>query len=455
MANKLDVFHHIPDSTAMKHNMLCPWLAGCLAAAMLLMLTTVCEGGVPGGAPSDAQQQPAAGAQQQQPAPVARPGAGYEQPAPPKPSPALSFEEAISNAANKVFSDALAPSSGLTPAPTHMLLIDPLMDGLSGIQSRATQSIQAKITEIVRTKFPQFDVQPFSKNNIDKSPLVLIGTFTGVDKDGAPEGERESYRLWLTLLDLRSGKIVAKARSNARSDDVDVTPAPAFRDSPAWARDEAVRSYIDACQRSKVSDPISQEYLDQILASIKITEAIKAYEAGRYRKALDLYIDARALPAGDQFRVYEGIYRSNRKLGRRNDAVAAFGDIVEYGLRTGELAVMFLFRPGSSTFGNPEYSWEYPMWLQQIAARTLRREVCLEIVGHTSRTGPEPLNERLSLLRAEYIKRRLQFEEPALGPRMIAYGMGSRENLVGTGTDNTVDALDRRVEFKTLLCGSR
>jgi hypothetical protein len=31
--------------------------------------------------------------------------------------------------------------------------------------------------------------------------------------------------------------------------------------------------------------------------------------------------------------------------------------------------------------------------------------------------------------------------------------MGFRQNIVGSGTDNVVDALDRRVEFKIVPCG--
>jgi outer membrane protein OmpA-like peptidoglycan-associated protein len=34
--------------------------------------------------------------------------------------------------------------------------------------------------------------------------------------------------------------------------------------------------------------------------------------------------------------------------------------------------------------------------------------------------------------------------------RTIANGVGSRENLVGTGKDDESDALDRRVEFKVV-----
>ena len=72
--------------------------------------------------------------------------------------------------------------------------------------------------------------------------------------------------------------------------------------------------------------------------------------------------------------------------------------------------------------------------------------------GHTSRTGPEPLNERLSLMRAQYIKQRLDAGAPGVAKRTSAVGKGSRENISGLGTDDARDALDRRVEFKVMDC---
>jgi hypothetical protein len=58
----------------------------------------------------------------------------------------------------------------------------------------------------------------------------------------------------------------------------------------------------------------------------------------------------------------------------------------------------------------------------------------------------------LSLLRAELIKRRLEGDAPNLKNRTIANGVGSRENLVGSGKDDISDALDRRVVFNVISC---
>lgn len=265
-------------------------------------------------------------------------------------------------------------------------------------------------------------------------------------------GRRKTF-IWLTLLDLRSGTVVAKARARARPDTVDMSPTAHFRDSPAWSADPAREAYIRTCHTTKVGDPIPEDYLDAVLAAALVSNAVEAYDAGRYEEALDLYLSARNLPSGDQLRVHNGIYLANQKLGRQQAAVASFDDIVEYGLKHRRLAVKFLFKPGSTAFWpEPEISGSYALWLERIAARAARSSSCMEITGHASRTGPEPLNERLSLLRAEYIKRRLEAEERMLSNRMLTSGAGSRENLVGTGTDDAVDALDRRVEFKTFSC---
>jgi outer membrane protein OmpA-like peptidoglycan-associated protein len=72
------------------------------------------------------------------------------------------------------------------------------------------------------------------------------------------------------------------------------------------------------------------------------------------------------------------------------------------------------------------------------------------VTGHTSPSGTAALNDRLSLLRAEYIQSRLETDQAVLEKRTMAAGVGSRENLIGTGRDDASDMLDRRVELKPM-----
>ena len=94
----------------------------------------------------------------------------------------------------------------------------------------------------------------------------------------------------------------------------------------------------------------------------------------------------------------------------------------------------------------------YALWLRQIARQAGAAKVCLNVVGHTSRTGSEQTNDRLSQARAVAIKQKLDAEMGELAQRTRASGMGWRENIIGTGTDDASDALDRRVEFKITNC---
>ncbi len=367
--------------------------------------------------------------------------------APPPPPAPVPFDQAVLNAANAVLTNAPKATSG-----RQLVVIDPLVDGVTGGQSMATQAIGERIVALAQQKYPQFDFVPFTPEAVGRSPYVMVGTFTPVNAQNAPTGEREAFRFCLVMADLRSGKTVAKGVARARMEGVDLTPTSMFRDSPAWTDDPQVKGYINTCQATKVGDPIAPLYLNGILAASIISEATAAYTAGRYRDALDLYTSAHAAQGGDQMRVLNGLYLANWQLGRRSEAATAFGDAVDRGLANNRLGVKLVFRPGSTALdsGTSAITPPYDIWLQQIANRTAQSKACLQVTGNTSKSGSAALNERLSLLRAEYVKARLEDDDAALRGRLIAEGVGSRESLIGTGADDITDALDRRVEFKVV-----
>ena len=369
---------------------------------------------------------------------------------PPAPPPILPFEDAVLSAANNLLGKSQVAADGAR----HVVLIDPLIDGVTGAQTNASRAMGERIVTLIRERYPQYDVQPFSAANVAKSPLVLVGTLTGVNAERKTEGDREAFRICLALADLKTGKLVGKGLAFAKPEGVDPTPTAFFRDAPAWVEDPATLGYIRTCQGTRAGDPIHPLYVDRITTGALISEAIDAYSAGRYKDALALYQTALDSPAGKQLRVYSGLYLSNWRLGKRDAAALAFGQIVDQGLDSKRLGVKFLFRPGSTALPSDTgaSSVPYGIWLRTLAANASKRQSCLEVVGHSSATGPATVNDRLSLLRAEYVRGQLDRSSPGLGRRLTASGVGSRETMVGNRRDDTSDALDRRVEFKVIGC---
>jgi len=368
------------------------------------------------------------------------------QTAPPPPTP-TPFAEALRKAADDLFSKAAVSGDKIN------LVIDPLIDAASGAQSTATRSMQATLMELVRTSYPRFTVLPFASEALASKPVVLVGTFTAVNNQGVADGPRDAYRICLTLADLKSNSVVSKGVARARTEGVDTTPTPYYRDSPLWAKDQATDSYIKVCQGTKLGDLIDPGYLERLTANALINDGILAYETQHFREALAFYRTARKLPGGEQHRVRIGTYLAASKLARREDMVDAFGDLVDYGLATDRLMVKLLFKPGTTQFiDDRQITDPYPMWLSQIATRSRQKGACLEVVGHTSHTGLPQVNDRLSALRAQFVMDLLLTGAPDNRGRLIATGRGFRENLVGTGKDDASDALDRRVEFKVIGC---
>ena len=378
-------------------------------------------------------------------APAAPAAPAVAAPVLPPPTP---LQQAFLTAATALFDSAKVPDGTKVD-----LLIDPLIDGNTGAQSIATRSLEAQIRQLVRTRYAnKFEIKPFTSDNVAKNPLVFIGTFTAINasSQAAASQPRDAYRVCFAMLDLKTKLILSKGFARATTAGINAAPTPAFADSPVWLKDPAVDGYVRTCQGTKAGDPINAAYVDRIGVAAVISDAIIAYDARKYAEALALYTRAKALPGGDQLRVHNGIYLSNWKLNRRVEAERAFGDVVDYGLKSDKVSVLMLFRTGRTDFvADRGISAPYPIWVKTIAQKVAAKNACLEIVGHTSRTGAEPKNDALSVRRAETIKAQLARQSPALAKLLKTNGVGWRENLIGTGKDDRTDALDRRVEFKS------
>lgn len=360
---------------------------------------------------------------------------------------ALPFDEAI-----VVATDALVAQTQTLPGflakmeakvNKRPVVLDPTLDAGTGQQTAATQKLDRATTERMTQKFEQIEVLPFRAANLAKAQYLLTGTLTR---------QQQSYRIALALTDLKSGNVVAQSSAVARGDGVDMSPLPYYRDSPVLVKDKVIEGYVrtSTTRPGEKADPL---YLERIATATVITEATALYNAEKYQEALGQYRSALATPAGEQMRVLTGIYLSNVKLGRTAEAEQAFGRVVALGIAYNELGVKFLFNPGTTDFwSDSKVSGAYGMWLRQIAKEGTAAKVCMDVVGHTSKTGSEAVNDALSLRRAAYVKQRLGAESAELSNRTRPVGMGWRQNIVGSGSDDAVDALDRRVEFRIVKC---
>jgi outer membrane protein OmpA-like peptidoglycan-associated protein len=360
------------------------------------------------------------------------------------------FEEAIARSGSELFAQAYERLG----AETRTLVVDPLIDANTGAQTVSTARMGDQLEAIIKAKQAGWAIKPLTRASLAEKPLLLIGTLTPVNVERAVDTPPDAFRVWLTLIDLRDGRVIAKQLDRATVASVNPEPLKFYADSPTWHKDKTVLGYINSCQiNTKIGDPADPEYLQRLPAAAVVNEAILAYGTGKTRQAFDLYKEAAALADPGDLRVLNGLYLTSWQLGQRDQAKAAFAKLVDSGLEQKRLPVKLLFQPGRTTF-NPvgDLGQQYPLWIQSLAEVAGKSNACIRVVGHTSRTGSARANETLSRQRAEAVQRLLEQNNRSLTNRLTAAGVGSREALVGLGTDDQRDALDRRVEFRVVDC---
>ena len=362
----------------------------------------------------------------------------------------IPFENSIARAGAQLLADARMRLG----AENRALVIDPLIDANTGAQTVSTVKMGTQLESIVKARHAGWRVQPLTRQSLAARPLLLIGTLTPVTVERSIDTPPDAFRVWLTLIDLRTGKVVAKQIDRATVDSVNPEPLKYYSDSPTWHKDKTVLGYINSCQiNTKIGDPADPDYLGKLPAAAVVNEAIMAYSAGRVPVANQLYKEAATLADPGDLRVLNGLYLTSWQLGQRDNARDAFNKLVASGLDGKRVPMKFLFRPGSTAFNAVgDLPQQYEVWVGALAQEIGKAQACVRVVGHTSRTGSARANEALSRQRAETVQRMLERSNRALGTRLTAAGVGSREALVGLGTDDQRDALDRRVEFRVVDC---
>ena len=362
----------------------------------------------------------------------------------------IKFEDAVTRAGRQLFRDAQA-TLGAEP---RLMVIDPLIDANTGGQTVSTEKMGSELEKLARKDFRSYAVTPLTRNTLSTRPLLLIGTLTPVNVERSIDRQPDAFRVWLTLIDLRTGKVVAKALDRATIDSVNPEPLAFYRDSPTWTKDKTIIGYINSCQvNTKIGDPADADYLARLPAAAVINEATLAYDDGKVPVANRLYKEAEPIADPGDLRVLNGLYITSWQLGQKDQARTAFGKIVASGLEQKRLPVKLLFQPGGTGFNAiGDLPQQYGIWISTLAAEAGKADACVRIVGHTSRSGNARANEALSKRRAEAVQKMLERDNRTLAAKLSATGVGSKEALVGIGSDDQRDAIDRRVEFRVVDC---
>ena len=353
---------------------------------------------------------------------------------PPAPTGELALPAAVGAGVEQLLAKAQPGPGWMTRFQRRTLNLESVLDRPSGQQTRGTLEVESQFARKLAADYPQVTIA--APGDAARADWALSSALVWRQDNGQPRRPT----LEMTLSDPRTGKVLAETSMRVRTDSVDSTPTLFFQDSPVLI--PAPGAAPNAAQRATAAS-----------LAAPIRDAMATYDAGRSDEALTLFETAGKTGGADDMRVQIGLYLANRKLGRNDDAAKAFAQIVTIGIAKRSLAVKFLFEPAKTEFwSDPAVSGQYGVWIDEIAKHAAQSAVCIAVIGHSSHTGTPEYNDQLALQRANRIGEMLTQAAPALGTRLQESGRGFRENLIGTGTDDVRDALDRRVEFKFDAC---
>lgn len=360
----------------------------------------------------------------------------------------MELEPAVKALAADLFGQVRASQNFVGRMGKKAFVVDPFIDAYTAEVNETSRQIEQVLMREVRSAFPEFPIEHMSVKNLGTSQYVVNGTIR-LDKTSGSG----FYRVSSSVVDLKTGMIIANSEVWLTKEKLNFEPIASYKESPMYLKDKRVEGYI-ATTLSNTGALADKSYFDTLPTAAVLSEADVRFDAGDFANALDLYQLAEGRADGKTMKTYSALYQSYRKLGQNQEAEKAFANLVDVGLGNNNLSTRFLFTVNTTDFvADPSLRSQYALWLRQIARRVAAAGVCLNIVGHSSRSGNERYNDQLSQQRALAVQKLMQKDFPQVMQKTKAYGKGFRENIIGTGSDDAQDAIDRRVEFRVVECG--
>lgn len=323
--------------------------------------------------------------------------------------------------------------------------IDLFFNGHSAEEAVSSKAIQQQLIAELSASMPNGTFVPLNTKTIQNAQWVALASYT-VAKSEQTGKSGNWVRLNVVLAEIKSGTSVAQASTYLDAKQFDGAPSRFYKDAPMYLSDASHQDRTDVIAGKKRS------LGDRLQSRAELSEAIDAYESGKYADAENRFkkiVDVNSRDTAALSGLYQTLWSQNKKA----EAERVFSQLASTGIEAGKLSVKILFKLGTTDFiDDGDIAQQYQLWLRAIAKTVADKKTCLDVTGHASASGASEYNEKLSLARANRISSRMQQLAPTIGRHMKAFGKGSLETIVGNMANDATDAIDRRVEFSVHSC---
>lgn len=323
--------------------------------------------------------------------------------------------------------------------------VDEFFNEKSAEVATSGKLFQQQLATLLGDEMKELNFSVLSKKNIASAQWIVLASYS-LAKENAGEQPGSWIKLKAVIADIVTGKQLAASESYLQAARFQSDPTRFFKESPMYLTDKRHRDRLEAMNGKAGS------LKEKLTIQADFADAVAAYDEGQFTEAEKGFKEVlKSTP--DHQGALSGVYQSLWQQGKKESAESAFGNFLSAGFDAGNISIKILFKVNGTEFVDVgDLSAQYKLWTKSMGLTMLAKSKCLDVTGHASKSGSSEYNERLSLQRAAKVVATIQHASPSTAGKLKAYGKGFQETIVGSGSNDVTDAIDRRVEFNVKAC---